>query len=122
MVCLAARASPAGKGIAGEESEEAVYAYYVDTPSDDEGGATAEAQVDASLVDLELLFQEQLVALAEDAAEQQVLRKGKAMAMDPSSPQDHPSIMVLGEDTELALTRPDELITPQPEGGSRWFV
>ena len=73
------------------------------------------------LGDLELLFQEQLAVLAEDAAEQQVLRKGKAVATDPSSPQDHPSIMVLGEDTEPTPTRPDELITPQPEGGSRWF-
>ena len=78
--------------------------------------------MDASLADLELLFQEQLAALAEDATEQQLLRKGKAVAMDPSSPQDRPSIMVLGEDTEPAPTRPDELITPQPEGGSRWFV
>ena len=78
--------------------------------------------MDASLTDLELLFQEQLAALAEDAAEQQVLRKGKAMATSPSLPQDRPSIMVLGEDTEPAPTRPDELITPQPKGESRWFV
>ena len=49
------------------------------------------------LGDLELLFQEQLTGLAEDATEQQALRKGKAVAMDPSLPQDHPSIMVLEE-------------------------
>ena len=69
MVCLAARASPVGKGIVGEESEEAGCAYYVDTPLDDEEGAAAEALVDDMLEDLELLFQEQLVVLAEDAAE-----------------------------------------------------
>ena len=73
------------------------------------------------LKDLELLFQEQLMALAEDAAEQQALRKGKSMVTDPSPPQDHPSIMVLEEEAEAAPTRPDELITPQPRGGSRWF-
>ena len=118
MVCLATRARPAGEGIARQESEEAVCAYYVDTPSDDEGSATVEALVDDMLRDLELLFQEQLMALAEDAAEQQVLRKGKAMVTDPSLPQDHPSIMVLEEEAEAAPTRPDELITPQPESRS----
>ena len=60
-------------------------------PSDDEDGATAEAQVDEALEDLELLFQEQLAALA--------LRKGKAVATDPFPPQDHSSIMVLEERT-----------------------
>ena len=68
--------------------------------------------MDALLADLELLFQVQLAALAEHATEQQVLRKGKAVATDPSSPQDRPLIMVLGEDTEPTPTRPDELITP----------
>ena len=86
MVCLAARADPAGKGIAGEEAKEVVYAYYVDAPSDDEEGATAKALVDDMLGDLELLFQEQLAVLAEDVTEQQALRKGKAMTTDPSSP------------------------------------
>ena len=121
-ICLVARVDPAGRGYVGQAFEGANCAYYVDTPLDDEGATTAEAQVDASLANLELLFQEQLVVLAENATEQQVLRKGKAMAMDPSLLQDHPSIMVLGEDTEPAPTRPDELITPQLEGGSRWFV
>ena len=74
------------------------------------------------LEDLELLFQEQLAVFAEDVAEQQTLRKGKAVATDPSLPQDHSSIMVLEEELEAAPTRPDELITSQPEGGSRWFV
>ena len=74
------------------------------------------------LGDLELLFQEQLTASAEDAVEQQALRKGKAVATDPSLPQDHSSIMVLEEEPEAAPTRPNELITPQPEGRSRWFV
>ena len=122
MVCVVARASPAGEGIAGQESEEAVCAYYVDTPSDDEEGATVEALVDDMLRDLELLFQEQLTVLAEDAAEQRALRKGKAVPTNPSLPQDHSSIMVLEEEPEAALARPDELITPQPEGGFRWFV
>ena len=49
MVCLAARASLAGEGIVGQGSEEAVSAYYVDTPSDDEEGAAAEALVDDML-------------------------------------------------------------------------
>ena len=60
------------------------------------------------LGDLELLFQEQLTALAEDAAEQQALRKGKAVVTNPSPPQDHASIMVLGEETGATPTRPDE--------------
>ena len=30
--------------------------------------------------------------------------------------------MVLEEEPEAAPTRPDELTTPQPEGGPRWFV
>ena len=73
--------------------------------------------------DLELLFQEQLVSLAEDLAEYQAVRKGKAMATDPSPQKDHASIMVLEEDSAVAApTRPDELITLQPGGGSRWFV
>ena len=70
VVCLAARVSPASEGIAEEEVEEAVCAYYVDAPSDDEEGTATEALVDDMLGDLELLFQEQLAALAEDAAEQ----------------------------------------------------
>ena len=56
MVCLAARVDLVGEGIAGQDSEEAVCAYYVDTPSEDEEGATAEAQVADWLGDLELLF------------------------------------------------------------------
>ena len=122
VVHLTARASPAGEGIVGQESEEAVCAYYVDTLSDDEEGATVEALVDDMIRDLELLFQEQLTALAEDAAEQEALRKGKAVVMGPSPPQDRPSIMVLREETEAAPTRPDELITQQPRGGSRWYI
>ena len=111
MICLEARADPVGRGIVGQDSEEAICAYYVDTPSEDEEGVTAEAQVGDVLVDLELLFQEQLAVLAEDAAEQQALRKGKAVATDSSLPQDHSSIMVLEEEPEAAPTRPDELIT-----------
>ena len=70
MVQLTARGTSTGKGAVEQESQEAVSAYYVDLPSDEEEGETAEAQVDSLLGDLELLFQEQLVALAEDAAEQ----------------------------------------------------
>ena len=72
--------------------------------------------------DLELLFQEQLVSLAEDPAEYQEVKKGKAMAMDPSPQKVHPYIMVLEEDPVGTPTRPDELITLQLGGGSRWFV
>ena len=36
---------------------EATSAYYVYSPSDEEGGAAAEAQVDLMMGDLELLFQ-----------------------------------------------------------------
>ena len=41
------------------------------------------------LGDLELLFQEQLVVLAEDATEQNTLRKGKAVTIDhnPTEPR-----------------------------------
>ena len=102
---------------------EATGAYYVDTPSDEEAGAAVEARVDSMMGDLELLFQEQLVSLAEDIAEYQAVRKGKAVAMDPSPQKDHASIMVLEEDSATAdPSRPDELITLQPQGGSRWFV
>ena len=61
------------------------------------------------------------MALAEDAAEQQTLRKGKAVVTVLSPPRDHPSIMVLEEEAAATSTRPDELITPQPGGGSRWL-
>ena len=44
-------------------------AYYLDfTPNEDEG-AIVEVQMDSQLGDLEILFQEQLTVLAEDAAE-----------------------------------------------------
>ena len=43
--------------------------------------------------------------------------------MDPSPQKDHASIMVLEEDSAAAApTRPDELITLQLGGRSRWFV
>ena len=112
MICLKARADPVGGGIVGQDSEEAFCAYYVDTPSKDEEGATAEAQVADRLRDLELLFQKQLAVLAEDDTEQQALRNGKAVATDPSPSQDHSSIMVLEEELDEAPTRLDELITP----------
>ena len=122
VICLEARVGPVGTRIAGQDSEEVACAYYVDTPSEDEEGATAEALVANKLEDLELLFQEQLAVFAKDAAEQHTLKKGKAMATDPSLPQDHSPIMVIEEELEAASTRPDELITSQYEDGSRWFV
>ena len=47
VVHLAARLEP-----------EAPSSYYIDSPSDEEEGAVAEAQVDTLMGDLELLFQE----------------------------------------------------------------
>ena len=45
--------------------------------------------MDDILEDLELLFQEQLAVLVEDAAEQNALRKGKAVMIDhnPTEPR-----------------------------------
>ena len=51
-----------------------------------------------------------------------MVKKGKAVIADPSPQQDHPSIKVLEEATAAAPTRPDELITLQSRGGSRWFI
>ena len=80
---LTARGNHAGEGAA-EQELEATSTYYVDSPLDDEEGAAAEALVDNMLGDLELLFQEQLIALAEEATEQQALKKGKTVVTDPS--------------------------------------
>ena len=90
-------------------------------------GAVIEAWMDDILEDLELLFQEQLTVLEEDATEQNALRKGKAVMIDhnptePHQQQDYPAIMVLEESASSPSIRPVELITPQPGGGSRWFV
>ena len=74
------------------------------------------------LGDLELLFQEQLTALVEDAAEQQMVKKGKVVVTDPSPQKDHPSIMILEEESAAVPTRLDDLITLQPGGRSRWFI
>ena len=56
VICLEARADPVGEGITEQDSEEVACAYYVDTPSEDKEGATAEAQVADRLEDLGLLF------------------------------------------------------------------
>ena len=93
----------------------AARAYYLDFAPDEDEGVVVEAQLDSQLGDLELLFQEQLTVLAEEAAEQHALRKGKVVLTDSeldcsSRQQDHPSVMVLKE-LEVASTRPDELIT-----------
>ena len=55
--------------LAVEPEPEATNAYYIDSPSDEEGGAVVEAQVDLMMGDLDLPFQEQLVSLIEDLAE-----------------------------------------------------
>ena len=61
--------------LAVEPKLEATDAYYVDSPSDEEGGVVAEARVDLMMGDLELLFQEQLVLLVEDLVEYQAVTK-----------------------------------------------
>ena len=70
MVQLTTKGNHAGEGTTEQESDETINAYYVDSPSDDDEGAAAKALVNSMLRDLELLFQEQLTTLAEDAAEQ----------------------------------------------------
>ena len=76
-----------------------------------------EAQIDSLLGDLVLLFQEQLVALVEDAAEQDIIRNRKVVITDHEpadshQQQDHLAIMVLEESVAPSPTRPVELITP----------
>ena len=105
--------------LAAEPELEVVSAYYVDSPSDEEGGVATEAQVDFMMRDLELLYREQLATLAEDFVKYQAVKKGKAVVTDPSLQKDHTSIMVLEEDLAATPTKPDELITLQPEDGSR---
>ena len=110
-------------GLAVAQEPEVTVAYYIDSPLDEEKVAAVEAEVDFVMGDLEQLLQEQLVSLVEDIAEYQTARKGKAVVTDPSPQKDHASIMVLEEDlAAAATTRPDELITLQPGGGSIWFV
>ena len=70
--------------LAAKLEPEVVNAYYVDSPSDKEGGAAAEAQVDFMMGDLELLYREQLASLEEDFAEYQAVKKWKAVVTDPS--------------------------------------
>ena len=57
----------------------AVGAYYLDFTPDEDEGAVVEALLDSQLGDLELLFQEQLTVLVEEAAEQHMLGKGKVV-------------------------------------------
>ena len=110
----AMQASKAVVHLAAGLEPEAPGAYYVDSPSDEEAGVAVEAQVDSLMGDLEQLFQEQLVSQAEDLAEYQVERKGKAVVTDPLQ-EDHASIRVLEEDSAAADSpRPDELITRRP--------
>ena len=121
---LAARAIALEGGSSEQHAQQPHSAYYVDLASDEDEGAIIEAQMDDILEDLELLFQEQIAVLAEDAAEQNALRKGKAVMIDhnptePRQQQDYPAIMVLEESASSPSTRPVELITPQPGGGSR---
>ena len=79
------------------------------------------------LGDLEVMFQEQLEALARDAAEQQMAKKGKAIFVDnelarPCQQLDPPSIMVLEELEATPMTRPVELITPQLGGRCEYLT
>ena len=101
----------------------AVGAYYLDSAPDEDEEAVVEAHLDSQLGDLELLFQEQLIVLAEEVTEQHALKKGKAVLTEgeldcSSRQQGHPAIMVL-EESDVASTRPNELITSQSGGGSR---
>ena len=68
MVQLIARSVTPCQGIAEPKTQGGAGAYYVGITSDEEEGAAVEAQIDHLLRDLEVLFQEQLATLAEDAA------------------------------------------------------
>ena len=57
------------EGVTEHQAHELRGANYVELASDEKEGAIAEAHVDSLLGDLELLSQEQLAVLAEDAAE-----------------------------------------------------
>ena len=82
MIHLAARSVTLGGGITKHEAPEAAGTYYVDLASDEEEGAIVEAQVDSLLGYLEILFLEQLPALAEDAEKQHEIWKGKVVIME----------------------------------------
>ena len=122
-----ARATAPGGGVTEHLAQESYSAYYVDLTFDEEDGVVIDAQIDSLLRDLELWFQEQLATLAEDGAEQNAIRKEKAVITDhehaePRQQQDHSTIMVLEESVASSPTRPVELITPQSGSRSRWFV
>ena len=70
------RTSRAVVHLAAGPEPQALGAYYVDSPSDEEEGVAVEAQVDSWMGDLELLYQEQLKSLVEDWQSTK-LRKGK---------------------------------------------
>ena len=62
---------------------EQVYGYYIDFASNEEKGAEAEAHNNSVPNDLEVMLQEQLPMLAEDATEEQHIRKKrKAVIME----------------------------------------
>ena len=116
LIQLAAEAvAPRGENLE-RQAYEPYNAYLVDLAPEEEEGADKEAQEEEMLEDLELLFQEQLAVFAEDAAELDTARKGKAVITDqvpahPPRQQDHSSIMVLEETVIPPPTRPFELIT-----------
>ena len=98
VIQLTARSTTLGGGAAEHQDHEPHSAYYVDLASDEDEGAVIEARIDDMLGDLELLFQEQLAALAEDATEQNAVRKGKVVItdhepVDSHLQHDHSSIM-----------------------------
>ena len=84
VIQLTTGSTISGGGVTEHQAHESCGAYYVDLASNEEEGAIAEAQIDSLLGDLELLFREQLAALAKDVAEQQAVKKGKAVITDPS--------------------------------------
>ena len=68
VIQLTARSVTSSGGATEQEAQEVLSAHYVDHASDEEG-VVIEAQIDSPLRDLEVLFQEQLVALVEDTTE-----------------------------------------------------
>ena len=81
-------------------------AYYVDLASNEEERVIVEAQVDSLLGDLEVLFQEQLATLAEDAMKQHAIRKEKAVITEHANkflpaarPFSHHGLIRVGDST-----------------------
>ena len=89
VIQLTAKSTASGGGTVEHQPHESWDAYYVDLASDEEKEAVIEVQIDSLLGDLELLYQEQLAALAEDTTEQNAARKGKAVITDHEPTKSH---------------------------------